>query len=376
MDWKQEAVTLAAAATPPGSRWRAPVESTPRHVFVPNWWAAGDGGWRLRCGHDDVEVWRSVAYRDRTLVTQIGPLHADEAEPDTTMTARPTSSSTLPSLVVQMYRHASIADDDTVLDVGTGSGYGTALLCARLGDSRVTAIDVDQYLNDTAAARLETLGYRPRVVTGDAVGSLDGQWDRIVAMVSMPTVPPSWLEALPTGGRLATTLVDMGIILTAEKRDDGTAAGRVERDQAAFMHTRTGLDYPPRDLALRERALVEDGEHVEPGRFPVLDVVEAWDVHTMVSILAPGVEHHYVEHDGRKVAVMTHGDGSWARAVERDGQVRIHQSGPRRLWDVLDQIRDFWLRSGELPFRGARATITPDGTITLRRGRWSATLGQ
>ncbi|MEV0585928.1 methyltransferase domain-containing protein [Nonomuraea sp. NPDC050310] len=332
MDWKQEASALASVATPPGSRRRGPVESTPRHVLVPNWWAAGNGGWRLRRGQDDVERWLSAAYRDRTLVTRVGPLHADDAAPGTSATGRATSSSTLPSLVVQMYRHASIADHDTVLDVGTGSGYGTAVLCARLGDARVTAIDIDQQLNDAAADRLDTIGHRPRILTGDAAGPLDGQWDRIVAMVAMPTVPPSWLDALPTGGRLATTLADMGLILTAEKLTDGTAAGRVERDQAAFMHTRTGDDYPPRDLALRDRALVEDGEHVEPGRYPVLDVVEAWDVHTMISILAPGTQHHYAEHDdGRRVAVMTHADGSWARAVERDGRVLVHQSGPRRL---------------------------------------------
>ena len=40
----------------------------------------------------------------------------------------PTSSSTMPGLVVTMDRHATLADDNDVLDVGTGSGYGYGLL--------------------------------------------------------------------------------------------------------------------------------------------------------------------------------------------------------------------------------------------------------
>ncbi|MFI6907201.1 hypothetical protein ACIBKY_38485 [Nonomuraea sp. NPDC050394] len=81
----------------------------------------------------------------------------------------------------------------------------------------------------------------------------------------------------------------------------------------------------------------------------MLDVLEAWDVNTMLTILAPGIEHHYEQRDGVRIAVMSHEDGSWARAEDHDGKVTVHQSGPRRLWDYLDQVRDFWLRHGELP---------------------------
>ncbi len=92
--------------------------------------------------------------------------------------------------------------------------------------------------------------------------------------------------------------------------------------------------------------------------------------------IAPGIEHHYREEGDVRVAVMTHGDGTWARAEERDGEVTVHQGGPRRLWDRLDDVRDYWIRHGELPFRGARATIGRDGVITLQRGRWKAVIGR
>lgn len=339
MDWKRHAHALAAIATPPGSRWRGPVENIPRHLFVPCWWSYQQGAWLLRDGESDPDAWLQAAYRDQTLVTRVGPLHADHAEPGAVVAGRPTSSSTLPGLVVQMYRQASISDHCWVLDVGTGSGYGIAILCAHVGASRVTAIDVDPYLTEAAAARLEDVNVRPRLLTGDATGPLDGQWDRIVAMVAVRKIPPSWLEALPPGGRPATTLTDTGVILTAERREDGSAVGRIERDQAAFMRTRDGNDYPPRDQALQERALAEDGEHVEAGRYPVLEVIEAWDVNTMLTILAPGIEHHFEARDGVRIAVMTHQDGSWARAEDHDETVTMHQAGPRRLWD-------FWNLAG------------------------------
>lgn len=312
MDWKQRAHALAAIATPPGSRWRAPLAATPRHTFVPRWWEPDDGGWALRDGAGDPPRWLSAVYSDRTLVTRVGSLHADHADLGTRTSGRPTSSSTLPGLVTQMFRHASIDDSCTVLDVAT---------------------------------------------------------------VSVRPVPPSWLGSLTVGGRLATTITGMSVILTAEKQEDGTAIGRIERDQAMFMRTRSESAYPADDGVPLSQARVEEGDHVERGRYPVLDVVEAWNVRTMVEILTPGIVHHYARQDGIRTAVMAHPDGSWARAEQRGDEVIVHQSGPRRLWDGLDEVRDHWIRYGELPFRGARVLIEPDGVIHLRRGRWTATIG-
>src|SRR5690606_42036354 len=90
-------------------------------------------------------------------------------------------SSTLPSLLLRMFGHAEIHDGVEVLDVGTGCGYGAALLARRLGDDRVTSVDVDPYLTKAAAERLDLIGLHPRIVTADATGPLTGEYDRIVA---------------------------------------------------------------------------------------------------------------------------------------------------------------------------------------------------
>ncbi|MEO3842157.1 hypothetical protein [Streptomyces sp. B22F1] len=69
-----------------------------------------------------------AAYRDATLVTRLGEPHADHAKTDDRPEWWPSSSSRLPSRVVQMARHPRPDEGVDVLDVGTGTGYGAALL--------------------------------------------------------------------------------------------------------------------------------------------------------------------------------------------------------------------------------------------------------
>ncbi|OPG03965.1 50S ribosomal protein L11 methyltransferase [Microbispora sp. GKU 823] len=376
MDWHPYAHALAGRVTHPGSRWRDAVAHTPRHLFVPAWWAWSDSHWEAQHGPSEEAAWLDAAYRDRTLVTKIGTLHADHAEATDEPTGRPTSSSTLPTLVLQMYRHARIGEKNTVLDVGTGSGYGTALLCQLLGEEQVASIDVDDYVTTVAARRLADIGYHPRVAPVDATGDIPWTADRIVAMVSVRPIPPSWLAALNPGGRLVTTITGTSLIVSAVKTADGGAAGAVERDWAMFMRTRTGADYPPGLADLMETARTAEGEHISLGRYPVLDIEEnAWELRSMMEIMAPGIEHGYRETDDARIALMVHEDGSWARAEQIGRDLpSVHQGGPRRLWDVLDEARDYWLQHGSLPLYGAQVRIGPDGAIHLRRGRWKATI--
>jgi protein-L-isoaspartate O-methyltransferase len=385
VNWREHARLLATQVTHPASRWRAAVEEVPRHVFVPRWWSPSDSGtpdgevlWELRDGSADPSRWLEAAYSDRSLVTQVGLSHADQAVAGDHPAGMPTSSSTMPGLIVRLGQHAHLTDNSDVLDVGTGSGYGCALLVARLDAEHVTSVDVDPYLTAAACERLDSVGLRPTVLTVDATGNVPGTYDRIIATVAVRPVPASWLAGLRPGGRLVTTIAGTGLILTADKTDDGGALGRIEWDRAGFMLSRHGPGYPPPLWEQNEAARDGDGEQVNRGWYPVLNVMEAWELWSMITVLVPGVEHYYREEDGgRRTAWMLHPDGSWARAsaVESDPPV-VHQSGARRLWDLLDEVREMWLREGSLPVYGASATITPDGGIHLRRGRWRTSLNQ
>ncbi|MEU5225321.1 methyltransferase domain-containing protein [Streptomyces toyocaensis] len=377
MDWTPHAAALADRITYPGSSWWVPVRQTPRHLLVERWYTPGPRGWTVLDGPSDDEAWAAAAYADTTLVTRVGAVHADHAEAGRPVTGQPTSSSTLPSLVVTMLRHGRLTPGVRLLDVATGSGYSTALACRRLGDDLVTTLDIDPYLVDAAAQRLDRIGLHPTVVTADADGEeLPGVYDRIVSMVSMPRIPAAWLAALAPGGRLVTTLTGTGLIITADKTDDGGATGRVEWDRGAFMTTRTGDDYPPALDDLFATASTAEGE-VSVSPFPVLDVMQAWEAWSMLSLTAPGIEHRNgTTGDGSRMTWMLHSDGSWARAHTAPGEhtTTVHQGGPRRLYEHLEQIRWQWLKHGELPVYGAQATITPDGTTTLSRDGWAVTL--
>lgn len=387
MDWEAAAQRLAAdTVIRPESRWYRPLATTPRHLFVPRWWtkASSDGEevWTLRDGSSDTEAWLRDAYADTTLVTRVGPLHADHAEVGQTLprgrAGRSTSSSTLPALVLMMYRAAWITDTSRLL-LTCGSGYGTALACARLGDEHVTSVDVDPYLVQAARKRLTEAGHHPRLEVCDLTGDLpEGSYDRIISTLAVPAVPASWLKSLVPGGRLVTTIANTGLAIVADKTPDGGAIGHVAPEAAGFMAARHGDDYDdtfPENPPLWHTAQHAEGESITTGRYPLTYVPDTWDLRSTLELEAPGIDHRqHKADDGTRTIYMLHADGSWARATAtgRDFPT-VHQGGPRRLWDTLDRIRTWLVVDGALPIRGARVTITADGAATFSRGGWSAT---
>jgi SAM-dependent methyltransferase len=277
-----------------------------------------------------------------------------------------------------MYRHARMYDGADVLDVGTGSGYGCALLTRRLGGEHVTSIDVDAYLTGIARQRLDAIDLKPEILTVDATGELPGSYDRIVPMVSLPAVPASWLAALRPGGRLVFCLAGGSILITADKTPDGGAVGRVEGDSAWFMEARHGPDYRPDPGGVPEAVSGAADAAVSQGSYPIVPVSLGSDLDQMLAVTVPGVTYGY-DYDPRadmQRAWLRHEDGSWATAVGSvDQRPVVRQGGPRRLWDTLDDIRHRWILDGFLPVREADVVIDPDGTCQLSRGEWKATIG-
>ncbi|NEA19108.1 methyltransferase domain-containing protein [Streptomyces halstedii] len=379
MDWDKTAGRLADRVTDPDSRWFAPVARVPRHELVPRWWDVDSSGmWILRDGASDPESWAESAYADRSLVTRVGRLHADHANPGDRPEGLPTSSATLPSLVIRMLRHARLGDGLPLLDLGTGAGGLTAYASDRFGAENVTSLDVDAYVTSAAGERLASMGYHPRFVTADATEHVPGTYERIVSTVGLPAGPglrPA-LAALEPGGRIATTIGRTCLIITGWKHGDGDVFGQVERDMAGFMLTRSGDDYPPALAELFALARSAEGDERSTGRYPVVDVAEAWELRSMLEVTAPGVELGYETHDRARTAFLIHPDGSWARAsAEWTDPPEVHQGGPRRLWTALERIRNRLNAEGSLPLLGARVRITPDGVCHLSRGKWRASMG-
>jgi protein-L-isoaspartate(D-aspartate) O-methyltransferase len=89
-----------------------------------------------------------------------------------------------------------------VLEVGTGSGYQTAVLC-ELG-ARVFTIERQKPLYMQTRDRLQKLGYRASLSYGDGYKGLqrEAQFDRILVTCGAPFVPEPLFDQLRSGGRL------------------------------------------------------------------------------------------------------------------------------------------------------------------------------
>jgi protein-L-isoaspartate(D-aspartate) O-methyltransferase len=137
-----------------------------------------------------------------------------------------------PLVVARMCELLELTEDDTVLDVGTGSGYHAALL-ARLA-RHVYSIEVRESLSRQATDNLRAAGIENvTLVVGDGSRGLPehAPYDAInVAAAAGGGVPPALAEQLGQGGRLVAP-VEVGEqrLVVARRTDEGVALTELER---------------------------------------------------------------------------------------------------------------------------------------------------
>ncbi len=134
------------------------------------------------------------------------PRHREHARRDIGLPLPCGASMTAPSTVAVMLALLRLEAGQRVLEIGTGSGYVTALL-ARLGAGAVLSLERYATLAADAAARLAALS-EVHVVRADGLAPElpDGGFDRILVHGSVDAIPPHWRAALEPGGRLVTGL--------------------------------------------------------------------------------------------------------------------------------------------------------------------------
>lgn len=108
-----------------------------------------------------------------------------------------------PKVVARLIQGLKLTKNDTVLEIGTGSGYATAVLAKLAG--RVITVDTDEAQQQKARAVLEGLGitnidYR----IGDSlVNPPIATVNAIYVGGSCPVMPETLRSKLPVGGRMA-----------------------------------------------------------------------------------------------------------------------------------------------------------------------------
>tara|TARA_R110002049_G_scaffold12629_5_gene56345 strand:+ start:20583 stop:21224 length:642 start_codon:yes stop_codon:yes gene_type:complete len=104
---------------------------------------------------------------------------------------------------------------DKVLEIGTGSGYQTAVLC-ELG-AKVWSIERQKELFKKTSKFLPKLGYRAKkLIFGDGYKGLkeEAPFDSIIVTAGAPFVPKPLLSQLKIGGRLVIPVGDDVQIMT------------------------------------------------------------------------------------------------------------------------------------------------------------------
>ena len=108
-----------------------------------------------------------------------------------------------PKLEARLLQELEIAPSDKILEIGTGSGYFTALLAA-LG-RHVVSVEIHPEFTAAAATTLAHHGVRNITLeTGDGARGWDRQqpYDAIVLTGSTPILPEAFQQSLTVGGRL------------------------------------------------------------------------------------------------------------------------------------------------------------------------------
>lgn len=120
-----------------------------------------------------------------------------------------------PIMESRLLQALAIQPEDKILEVGTGSGYFTALL-AKMG-GKVVSVEIHPELQEQAQTRLLEHGVtNVTLVEGDASAGWDkdGQFDVIAITGSFPILPESFRHQLTVGGRMVV-IVGQGPVMEA-----------------------------------------------------------------------------------------------------------------------------------------------------------------
>lgn len=175
------------------------VRAVPRHVFM-------DSGFE---GH---------AYQDKAF-----PIAADQ-------------TISQPYTVARQTELLQVAPNQKILEIGTGSGYQTAVLLQL--KARVYTIERQLELFKKTRLFFEKMGYRPKkVVFGDGYKGLpeEAPFDGILVTAGAPEIPKALLAQLKIGGRCVIPVGEEEQIMTVVTRKSEKEFEKIEYGSYRFV---------------------------------------------------------------------------------------------------------------------------------------------
>ncbi|MEU4347439.1 ATP-grasp peptide maturase system methyltransferase [Streptomyces sp. NPDC023838] len=358
---RRMAAVLANKGILKSPRLRGAVEAVPREQFLhPGVFLDEGRTWRpVTAVGTDPGKWLRIAYSVDTLTTQLdGHLTADQTgEP---VAGVPTSSSTDPTTVVGMIEALGLTEGHRVLEIGTGTGYATALMCHCLGEDNVTTVEVDPQVAVRADAALESAGYSTWTVTGDGLLGHPHRapYDRVIATCTVRRIPYTWVRQTKPSGIILGTVgswpwgTGLAKVTVGE---DGTAEGAII-GRSSFMQARAQAVTP---LAgdLSARTAYADSERtalVSPL------ALEEWMPAFLAQLAAPSAQFvRAARDDGAQLRYLFDPEReSFAEFLAEGGIWTVRQGGPVALWDDIERTLVAWQDDGSSAIEAVRLRVT------------------
>jgi protein-L-isoaspartate(D-aspartate) O-methyltransferase len=129
-----------------------------------------------------------------------------------------------------------VKKEDKILEIGTGSGYQTAVLCAM--GANVYTIERQNELFKKTSLLLPKLGIRPKkVIFGDGYKGLPefAPFDGIIVTAGAPFIPQPLMAQLKIGGKLVIPLGEEHQIMTMLIRKNETQFEKHEFGEFRFV---------------------------------------------------------------------------------------------------------------------------------------------
>ncbi|MCE3030416.1 methyltransferase domain-containing protein [Streptomyces sp. CMSTAAHL-2] len=348
--------------------WLPAFAAVPRSAFLPDvvWPFDMDTGATVAVDRrDEPDLWSSYADADVPIVTQW-----DDGVGEGRGSV-PTSSASMPSVVFRMLSALEVEAGHRVLEIGTGTGWNSALLAHRLGVENVVSIEIDPCVADAARDRLAARQLLGRVLARDGEDGeeMGAPYDRIIATAGVRQVPRAWLRDAPGGVILVPWGTHLGngdaLVRLRVSEDGGSAEGRF-LGPVEFMKVRgqrspfAGHDvYVPDGVAgaARSTTAVTEEQLLGGDRFAAQRFA--------VGLMVRNCYQQVADRRGGARPVWFYGltDRSWACVMFQEGRAEavVWQFGHRRLWDEVATALAWWRAAGEPGYGRFGLTVTAQG---------------
>jgi protein-L-isoaspartate(D-aspartate) O-methyltransferase len=152
-----------------------------------------------------------------------------------------------PKVEARIIQELAIKPHETVYEVGTGSGYLTALMAASA--KQVTSAEIHEEFKQSAAANLNAAGIsNVTLVAGDSARAplAESAFDVIVLTGSTPVLPQAFLDRLTPTGRLFAVVGDRPVMKATVVRQP--VAGAFQRTEIfeTLVKPLVNAAHPPR----------------------------------------------------------------------------------------------------------------------------------